>query len=134
MAYKRSAPYHTELMQHAIPKLREILSRCSFRDPPNEAGDSTSSIEPIILDPMSTHPVSSLAVARERSDRVDWIVCFCPPASAHASITMAQDIITVISYPSNPSTARLFFPHCRPGRKRPRNHVERRTQTERRGM
>jgi len=48
-------------MEHATPKLKEILSRCSFRDPPSEAGESsasTASLEPVVLDPMSTHPVS----------------------------------------------------------------------------
>ena len=54
-----SCPYHTRLMEHAIPSFREALSKCSFRDP--EAHDSemhAGHSGPIILDPMATHPVS----------------------------------------------------------------------------
>lgn len=60
------APYNTDLMDFAVPKSREILSRCSFRDPPSGAGESStssSSMEPIVLDPISTHPIESCASA-----------------------------------------------------------------------
>ncbi|WRT67008.1 uncharacterized protein IL334_003974 [Kwoniella shivajii] len=43
-------PYHTKLMTHAIPKFRDVLERCYFQYP--KEGN------PIILDPMTTHPLS----------------------------------------------------------------------------
>ncbi|KAK1924764.1 hypothetical protein DB88DRAFT_486701 [Papiliotrema laurentii] len=57
------APYHTDLMKHAVPKFAEVLDRCSFRDPPTEAGHASSPIEPVILDPISTHPIGPCAAA-----------------------------------------------------------------------
>lgn len=55
------APYHTDLMKHAIPQFSEILHRCSFREPPSTS--SSHSLEPIILDPSTTHPIGPCAQA-----------------------------------------------------------------------
>lgn len=41
-------PYHTKLMNHAVPKFKDVLERCHFVNKPGG---------PIILDPMTTHPV-----------------------------------------------------------------------------
>ncbi|ORX39764.1 hypothetical protein BD324DRAFT_614903 [Kockovaella imperatae] len=54
-------PYHTRLMEHAIPKFRETLSLCHFRDPdPHDAQMHAGTVGPIILDPMATHPMGSI--------------------------------------------------------------------------
>jgi hypothetical protein len=50
---RRSCPYHTRLMDHAVPRFHGILSRCDFRPAPVVDG-----LSPIILDPQTTHPVS----------------------------------------------------------------------------
>ena len=47
-------PYNTPLMQHAVRDFHDVLNRCSFRIP----SDAISTAEPIILDPVTTHPVS----------------------------------------------------------------------------
>lgn len=61
------APYHTDLMQHAVPEFAGILNRCSFREPPKEAGSNSSQLEPIILDPLSTHPIGPCATALSKN-------------------------------------------------------------------
>ncbi|WWC85365.1 uncharacterized protein L201_000228 [Kwoniella dendrophila CBS 6074] len=48
-------PYHTALMTHAIPKFRDVLERCHFTNP--KPGS------PIILDPMTTHPIKNPSYA-----------------------------------------------------------------------
>ncbi|WVQ78216.1 hypothetical protein IAT38_000299 [Cryptococcus sp. DSM 104549] len=48
-------PYHTKLMTHAIPRFRDVLERCYFKKP--EPGG------PVILDPMTTHPIGPPATA-----------------------------------------------------------------------
>ncbi|RSH91260.1 hypothetical protein EHS25_009559 [Saitozyma podzolica] len=45
-------PYHTRLMDHAVPRFHGILSRCDFRPAPVVDG-----LSPIILDPQTTHPM-----------------------------------------------------------------------------
>ncbi|WWC69575.1 uncharacterized protein I206_103518 [Kwoniella pini CBS 10737] len=44
-------PYHTKLMTHAIPKFRDVLERCYFKN--------SNPKDPIILDPMTTFPISN---------------------------------------------------------------------------
>ncbi|OWZ51972.1 hypothetical protein C351_03611 [Cryptococcus neoformans c8] len=45
-------PYHTKLMNHAVPKFKDVLERCHFVNKPGG---------PIILDPMTTHPIGRSA-------------------------------------------------------------------------
>jgi hypothetical protein len=54
------------LMKHAEEAARKQLSLCHFRDPP-KANTPDGSIEPIILDPITTHPVSSPSIFQLQS-------------------------------------------------------------------
>ncbi|WWD15804.1 hypothetical protein CI109_100228 [Kwoniella shandongensis] len=59
-------PYHTKLMSHAIPKFRDVLERCTFRD--------TAPGGPVILDPMTTHPIGppSTALLPHLTNQLRW--------------------------------------------------------------
>ncbi|KAK8869921.1 hypothetical protein IAR55_000489 [Kwoniella newhampshirensis] len=59
-------PYHTKLMRHAIPKFRDVLERCTFRD--------TLPGGPVILDPMTTHPIGppSSALLPHLTNQLRW--------------------------------------------------------------
>ena len=69
-------PYHTPLMGHAIPKFRDVLSRCNFR----EASMPFES-QPIILDPVTTHSVS-LGKSKTEMDILLTILQIVSPATA----------------------------------------------------
>ncbi|WVN85241.1 uncharacterized protein L203_100386 [Cryptococcus depauperatus CBS 7841] len=47
-------PYHTKLMNHAVPKFRDVLERCHYSD---------VSGGPVVLDPVTTRQIGPLATA-----------------------------------------------------------------------
>ena len=44
-------------MDHALPTFENVLSRCPFRNPPSAVSEDHSDVEPVILDPLTTHRV-----------------------------------------------------------------------------
>ncbi|KAL7422277.1 hypothetical protein Q5752_002923 [Cryptotrichosporon argae] len=59
-------PYGTRLMQYAVPKFRDVLAQCEFH-PSRPDG-------PIILDPVTTHPIESppTALLAHLTSQVRW--------------------------------------------------------------